>query len=341
MNDTPRIAVVLPVFNGEKFITEAVASVLAQTFVDFELFVIDDGSTDRSVEALSGFSDPRLRVLRFPANRGLVAALNHGIRESRSELIARMDADDVCLPRRFERQVAFLDAHPEVEVCGTWTEQFGNDRGTFAPPEEPARVRARLFFGSAMDHPTIMIRRAFLERNALAYDDEFKHVEDYDFFLRASEKGSLANLPEVLLRARAHAGEVSVVHSAEQAGTEARLRLRVLRSLLPDATGDEEAFHVRMLFERIDPSDHPKAVRWLRKLEQANLQVGLYEPEIFRKELLQQFDELHVQAAWAGRNVLRSFWNSPFEDAQMPRIRTLAGLAGKMIYGRLRRAIRV
>src|SRR5437016_3101798 len=103
----PRIAVVLPVYNAEQYIGAAITSVLAQTFTDFELVVIDDGSEDRTGEVLTGFSDPRLRVLRFPENRGLVSALNAGIRESASEFIARMDADDICMPLRFERQVAF------------------------------------------------------------------------------------------------------------------------------------------------------------------------------------------------------------------------------------------
>src|SRR5437868_6203051 len=100
----PRIAVLLPVYNGEKYVADAVQSVLDQTFTDFELVVIDDGSTDRTADVLASFSDARMRIIRFAENRGIVAALNTGIRESKPELIARMDADDICMPRRFERQ---------------------------------------------------------------------------------------------------------------------------------------------------------------------------------------------------------------------------------------------
>ncbi|MBI3865839.1 MAG: glycosyltransferase family 2 protein, partial [Planctomycetia bacterium] len=104
-----RIAVVLPVFNGEEYLSAAVNSVLGQTFGDFELVIVDDGSTDRTGEILARIPDARLRVIRHPRNLGLVAALNAGIRNSGGEFIARMDADDICRPRRFERQVAFLE----------------------------------------------------------------------------------------------------------------------------------------------------------------------------------------------------------------------------------------
>ena len=332
----PRIAVVLPVYNGEKYLAEAVRSVLAQTFTDFELLAIDDGSTDRTAEVLSAFSDSRLRVLRLPEHRGLVEALNCGIRESRSELIARMDADDICLPRRFERQVAFLDAHPEVALCGTWTRQFGNGaRAVSRPPVESKQIRARLFFGWAMDHPSIMMRRALLERHGLAYDDAFRHVEDFDFFIRASELTEVANLPEVLLRTREHDHNVSRVYRKEQVRTEARLFARQLRSLIPGATDEQEDFHVRIAATAIVASDLSRAHQWLLHLNEVNRASARYDAEAFRSELHRRSYDLHARAIRAGFTVLTSYWTSPLAGNTDNRVLECAALARLFLIVRL------
>jgi len=308
---TPRVSVLLPVYNGERHLAQAVRSVLAQTFVDFELLAIDDGSTDRSAEVLAGFSDPRLRVARFPENRGLVAALNFGMRESSSEFVARMDADDVCVPRRFERQVAFLASHPDIALCGSWTRQFGDVSGINRLPAEARQIRARLFFEWAVDHPSTMMRRAFLERHALFYDEDYRYVEDFDFFIRAANCGNLANLPEVLLFTRAHAGQTTSVKREEQAQTEARLLSRQLRSLMPGASQAEENLHLQLLNGTIDAQDLPKGVEWMLRLEQANRTCARYDEHAFLRELRLQSYRLHSQLVEDGAAVLQSFRNSP------------------------------
>lgn len=299
----PRISVVLPVYNCVKYVREAVESVLAQTYGNFELVIVDDGSTDGSAEVLRSFSDPRIRVITFAENRGIVSALNHGIRSSRSELIARMDADDICLPQRFERQVRFLDTHPDVQLCGSGTRSFGDETWLFRPIEGAPRIHARLFFGHALDHPSIMFRRAFIERFDLAYSGEFPHAEDLDLFQRAAECGSLANLPEVLLVTRAHSEETSVVHVREQLQSQARLMLRQLRVLMPGASASEEAFHLQMLDCKIecekDTCALARAEAWLKRLGQANRDQGHYDERAFRRELRLQSNRLQNTASRA------------------------------------------
>jgi len=312
---TPPIAVVLPVYNGERYLEVAIRSVLDQTFTNFELLVIDDGSTDRTLEVLSSFSDPRLRIIRFPVHRGLVTALNTGIGESRSEFIARMDADDICMPQRFERQVAFLRAHPQIGLCGTWIRSFGDVTLEFRPPIKPEAVRARLFFGWAMGHPSIMMRRDCLKQHGLLYDGNFRHVEDFDFFIRAAEVTNLANVPEVLLHARVHPQEVSVVHRAEQVPTEARLLVRQLRSLIPDASQEEESFHLRLLNGAVDASSLTQAGKWLMRLDRANQERSRYDQAAFRRELGRKLYDVHMQASPAGVRVLASYWMSPLAGA--------------------------
>jgi len=331
---TPRVAVVLPVYNGERYLVESVESVLAQTFTDFELVVVDDGSTDHTAEILAGFRDPRVRVIRFPENRGMVTALNTGIRESQSELIARMDADDICVPQRFERQVEFLDAHPNVGLCGTWTQGFGEESSLMRPPVTPERIRARLFFGWAMDHPSLLMRRDVLQRHELAYDDRFRHVEDFDLFIRAAEVTELANVSQILLHTRAHPEEVSVRHRGEQLQTEARLFARQLRMLMPDATPEEEEFHVRLATGALDASHCAEAGQWLLRLRRANRERGRYDGTAFQLELQRKWYELHALTSSAGLRVLLSYWKSPLASIRDVRLRDHAGLIARCLVHR-------
>lgn len=311
----PRIVVVLPVYNGEKYLAEAVRSVLDQTFTDFELVVVDDGSTDRTAEILARYLDPRLRVIRFPENRGIVAALNAGIRESESELIARMDADDICMPQRFERQVAFLDAHPDVVLCGTWTHQFGDESGILRPPVNSEPIRARLFFGWAMDHPSVMMRRSFLEQHGLEYDDTFPHSEDFAFFIRAGELGVIANVPEVLVRTRAHKDEVSVVYAQDQLIEISGAFLRQLRLLMPDVSSENESFHVQLVSGTLHMTSRARVEQWLLLLDQANIASGRFDATAFQAELRRKWSHFHLQVSSSGPATLISYWRSPLADA--------------------------
>lgn len=310
----PRIAVVLPVLNGEAYLAEAVRSVLDQTFTDFELVVVDDGSTDRTAEILASFSDARLRVIRFPENRGIVAALNAGIHGSESELIARMDADDICMPRRFERQVAFLDAHPDVMLCGTWTHQFGDESGILRPPVKSEQIRARLFFGWAMDHPSVMMRRSFLEQHGLEYDETFPHSEDFDFFIRTGELGGLANVPEVLVRTRAHKDEVSVVYAQDQLIEISRAFLRQLRLLMPDVSREDESFHGQLTCGTLHAASRARVEEWLLHLDRVNRESGRFDENAFQAELRRKWSHFHLQTSSEGPAVLVSYWRSPLAD---------------------------
>jgi len=319
---TPRIAVVLPVYNGERYLAEAIQSVLKQTFTDFELVVIDDGSTDGTAEILEGFRDPRLRVIRFPQNRGLVTALNTGVRESRSDLIARMDADDICVPQRFERQVAFLDAHPEVAVCGTWAQEFGGQRSLHRLPIRPEQIRARLFFGWAMNHPTLLMRRAFLEAHGLTYRDEFAHVEDFDFVVRAAELAPLANIPEVLLLYRVHERQTSFLLRDTQVQMESGVFLRQLRMLMPDATAEERVFHMQFAIGELDGSRLREAEQWLARLDEANRRSARYDEASFELAIRWKWYRLALRACPTHPGALLAYWKSPWASFEMFREQT-------------------
>ena len=150
---SPTVSVLMPVFNGSKYLKEAVESILRQNYGDFELLIINDGSTDDSVQIVSSYDDPRIRLVHNDTNTGLVATLNKGLEISRGRFVARLDCDDVCLPRRLEKQVELMVNQPRVAICGTGIELFGGKKQIKRYPTDDARIRARMLFESLLRIP--------------------------------------------------------------------------------------------------------------------------------------------------------------------------------------------
>lgn len=245
MKDCPRITVLLPVYNGADFLRPAIDSILTQTFPDFELLVIDDGSTDDSREIAGAYDDPRIRLIENGRNLGLIATLNRGLDLARGEFIARMDADDISLPERFARQIAFLDANPGFGGCGTWFEKCaGRACVTLRMPETPGLIRLFLVFDNPFLHSSMMLRRQLLDEHGLRYDPAFPHTEDYELWVRCSERMDLANVPDVLMRYRDHPGNVSHRYSREQDSAAGRVRARQLRNLGLSPSQEDIALHL-------------------------------------------------------------------------------------------------
>jgi glycosyltransferase involved in cell wall biosynthesis len=209
----PTISVMMPVYNAGGYLAEAVESILGQSFVDFEFLIVDDGSTDNSLTMLRHYAeaDPRIRLTSRP-NTGLVVALNEMLVVARGEFIARMDADDVAMLGRFERQLAFLRDHPEV-VCVGGAFQMIDEAGCpllkVRPPEDDSEIQELILQGKcAINHPSAIFRR----EAAMAlggYREEFFPAEDPDLWLRLGEEGRLANVPDVVLKYRIHAASIS------------------------------------------------------------------------------------------------------------------------------------
>lgn len=243
---TPRVSVLLPVYNGLPYLPAAVESVLAQTYTDFELVAVDDGSTDGSGAWLDAAAarDARVRVVRQP-NAGIVAALNRGLAACRGEFVARMDADDRCYPERLERQVAFLDAHPAVGAVGSGSDvQTPEGLRAQQAPTTPDLVRWELLFNNPMTHPTVTLRRSALERVG-GYRADFPHNEDYDLWDRLCAVCDVTNLPErLLLFNAAHDANVGTVYATAQFMHARCLQHALICRLSPDETLDD----VRDLF---------------------------------------------------------------------------------------------
>ncbi len=199
----PKISVIMGAYNAERYLRGAVESILVQTFADFEFIVIDDGSTDSTADILASFPDARMRIIR-QKNQGLTKSLNRGLAESRGTYIARMDADDLSLPERFEKQIAFLDAHPDIGMCGTQAEfmdEDGNPLGRYAVPQTQAQIVRMMPLHNPFIHPSVCIRKKVFERVG-NYDERFLHAQDYELWTRIVPLYETANLPDSLMRYR-------------------------------------------------------------------------------------------------------------------------------------------
>lgn len=234
---TPKVTVLMPVYNAAPFLRAAVDSILGQTFGDFELLAIDDGSTDASHAILESYRDPRVRLVTNERNLGIVATLNRGLELANGQYVARMDADDLSRPDRLARQVAYLEAHPEVGVCGGWCRQFGTVRAaTIRYPERHEAIMANLLFGNALAHPTVMMRRMILAQQGFHYEN-FRHAEDYELWLRLSRVTQLHNLQVVLLDYRVSGSSLTHVNRgplAETVRAIMRLQLEALGLVVTD-----------------------------------------------------------------------------------------------------------
>jgi hypothetical protein len=245
MTNHPTISVVMTVYNGGRYLDEAVESICRQTFADFEFLIVNDGSTDHTADVLSRHAekDPRIRVITQP-NRGLVAALNAGCAAARGEWIARMDADDVSLPDRFEKQMNFLRAHPEIGVLGGASQFIENGELVDMYERPPLQHRDILDVfarGNPVVHPSMVIKRAAFEAVG-GYRPLFVAAEDVDLWLRLAERCELANLEDIVIHRRRHSEEASFRRVAQTsllalaARHSARIRRRMGRDPLTTLT---------------------------------------------------------------------------------------------------------
>ena len=192
----PKVSILLPTHQSGAHLRETLDSIKAQTYQDYELLVVDDASTDQTLEILREYPDLRIQIIQG-RNQGLADALNLGIKRAQGQYIARIDADDLMVPERLEKQVRFLDTHQNVIVCGGWQQYFGLSTFLHAPPASAEQCRANLLFRCDLCHSTLMLRTAsFIDHN-LFYDPAYA-AEDFELWTRVLDVGDIANIPEVL-----------------------------------------------------------------------------------------------------------------------------------------------
>jgi glycosyltransferase involved in cell wall biosynthesis len=229
-NTTPKITVILPVYNCELYVQTAVESILNQSYTDFELLIIDDASTDTTVSVLKKFDDSRIQLIQKPVNSGYTNSLNSGLKLAKGEYIARMDGDDISMLERFAKQIAYLETHPEVVVCGTTYKIVDNDK-QITLPEHHEAIKIGLLWGNCILHPSVMIRKKVVDDFSIQYDTSKEPAEDYDMWVRLLSMGKLHNLQEVLLEYRVYGNQVSRKRAEEQKKNDIATKFQLLQYL--------------------------------------------------------------------------------------------------------------
>lgn len=201
---TPKISIVMPVYNAEKYVSVAIKSILDQSFIDFEFIIVDDGSTDSTSKILSDFNDTRINVFTHKKNIGIVASLNEGIKQARGEYIARMDADDISISDRLEKQYAYMKNNPNVVICAGNIQSINHHGNIISKPwwkVSEASINWSLIWGNVIPHPTVMMRKSALPTTMYR---NYQYAEDYDLWLRMMNKGDIVRINEILLLYRLH-----------------------------------------------------------------------------------------------------------------------------------------
>jgi glycosyltransferase involved in cell wall biosynthesis len=233
----PKISVILPVYNAQSYLRESIESILNQSFQNFELIMINDGSTDESLSIMESYADQRIRIIN-QTNAGLPISLNRAIAIAQGQYLARQDADDISLPNRLGKQVAYLDNHPQCALLGTWAQILvGNtpSERSLSHPNLNGDIQLKLLFFNCFVHSSVMIRKKALETSGLYPEDPAKFPpEDYDLWLRIAKQWEVANLPEVLLQYRELPNSISRSKLNIMQERARLMSLLALREILPE-----------------------------------------------------------------------------------------------------------
>ncbi|WP_447643066.1 MULTISPECIES: glycosyltransferase family 2 protein [Chitinophagaceae] len=283
------VTVLMPVYNGEAFIKEAIESVLKQSFEDFDLLIIDDGSVDNTAHIVHSITDRRIQYHKNERNLKIIETLNKGLLLAQGKYIVRMDADDIALPDRIERQVSYMEAHPDVVLCGSSINRFS---ATYSVVDSRGGgdgvTRAKLLFDTAINHPSAIIRRKVLTDYHLTYPSEYLHTEDYALWYELSKYGKVANLDLVLLRYRMHGNNLSMQHNLLQYQNMNRMRLHIMDDFFckSDVDNREElmAVYKRLLsLNAVNWSDMQEMDHFLMKVIHLNQSSKIYDDLGLRK----------------------------------------------------------
>ncbi len=310
-----KVSVVMPVFNGERYLRDAIDSILFQTFRDFELLLINDGSTDLSASIIAAYKDRRIRVFKNDETQGLATVRNRGIDEARGEYIAWLDCDDVSAPTRLERQVTLLDSNESVSACGTWVRTIGDAPGDeWRYPTDSNFLRCRMIFDDPLATSSVMLRKEVLSAGALRFDSNYPPAEDYELWERLSHNWDITNVPEVLTYYRVHKKQTSAGQIEKQRSSVWRIQQRQINALNILPTEEEKLLHLKIGVQwQFDGNKEfvDASRQWLHKLAQQNHRVKAYPEPAFSEVLAERWLYVCSAAAERGLSAWPILWKPP------------------------------
>lgn len=312
----PLVSVIMPVYNGARFIGTAIESVLAQSYGNLELIIIDDGSTDGTREVICRHHDERIRLMVQDRNYGLVYTRNSGISKAHGDYIAMLDADDIALPERFKEQVSFFESHPDFVMIGSRLrviDEFGEQTGeTWDYPYRAESVPSRMLFHNCFAQSAVCVRRSAL--SDCGYRMEFPSAEDYDLWVRLARKGKVGNLSQYLLLHRRHSSSTSAVYPTVMEEAVLRIISEQLLGLGVEATSYELSLHrsvgeciaVDWTRQRLLDLD-----AWLHRLYWVNLERRVYSEDAFKEVIAERWFCACREAVASGVNICGIYFCSP------------------------------
>lgn len=301
---TITLSVIVPVYNGARWLRSALNSIVQQRFDEpFEVLLVDDGSTDQSAAIIEQAQERHssLKLLRNERNLGIVASLNRALDAAQGSFVARMDADDICMPTRFSRQLTFL-RETGIDLCGSWFVEFGKGIPRVVRwPHTEIGLLASMLFQNSICHPAVMARREVFDR--YRYREAYQLAEDYDLFARAMVDFRIANVPEVLLRYRRHPHQATQAQRTPMEAVTRVIRMETLRAMGIHATQDEERLHhlIRAPHSILHIEDLCGIEAWLIKL------AAVYESPEARRVIASQWIRACIRAAPLGIDMLNTY----------------------------------
>lgn len=286
----PEISVVMPVFNRDQYIGEAIGSILSQTFTNFELIIVDDCSTDNTLNVIESFNDNRILVIKNEVNMGQAAARNVGYRVAKGKYIANADSDDINLPHRLEKQLDFLEKNKDVDVVGCWYRELYEEetRHVIKFPISDFEIKANLLFNPSGSSYVLFRKGKLKKKNMLYHDETFKAASDYLWYSRLDDDIRISIVPEVLFLYRRHRNQISTEGFTRQQEFAKKIRLEKLQQINITPTDVEYEIHLKLsrsLANNLNNSEFIRMIKWCEKIVKANEIYSKFDKESLEKVL--------------------------------------------------------
>lgn len=314
----PLVSVIMTAYNEEKYIAEAIQSILNQTYKNLELIIVNDGSTDRTLDIIKKFSDNRIKLINNKRNLGASESSNRGIEIAKGKYIARMDADDISLPSRIEKQIDFLEYNTDIHVIGTWIKVIFEDliesNVLWKYDFDSEKIRSSLIFNPGVAHPTLMFRREVLVNTK--YNTSYGSAIDYDLYSRLPREVKFSNIQETLLYYRRHDNQMSTGITSKQQQNAKRVRLKMLKKMGVTPTKLELELHQEISNGIISNFSLSEMIVWLEKLVYTNNNTKFFKTKEFKEVVTNKLYSLIINNDIFNKYDLDRYYNSFLSDGR-------------------------
>ncbi len=294
----------MPVYNGEKYLNAAIDSILNQTFPNFEFIIINDGSTDKTEDIILSYKDIRIRYVKNEVNLQIVKTLNKGIKLAKAKYIARMDADDISSPKRFETQIEFMENNINIDICGTWMKSTDN-KYMWKYPKNHDEIKAQMIFNSALSGASTIIRRSFFD--TFKFNNNYNKAEDYYLWCCAIDSKRFYNLPKTLYCYRLHDEMTNVVARSKQISVANNIRKKMIERTGIIVNDYDLKLHIHFSLQELDIKNINKTILWLGNILNNNKKLKYYDDLALKKAIGEYWWQLFSQNTNLGLSVYKTF----------------------------------